>query len=123
MRVEAPDRPDVHGKVGKIVSIDAPFLMVKVEIEGNRLALGAEDVRLVGGTSATALYILGALRDLCPGDWQVAEEEGREVFRLGDERLTVQRKMSGWPIQMSPGLRAAHPELADQLRRALGGAS
>ena len=73
--------------------------------------------------TATSLYILGALRDLCPGDWQVVVEEGREVFRLGDERLTVQRKMSGWPIQMSPGLRAAYPELADQLRRALGGAS
>ena len=58
-----------------------------------------------------------------PGDWQVVQEEGREVFCLGPERLTVQRKMSGWPIGMSPGLRAAHPELADQLRRALGGAS
>jgi hypothetical protein len=70
--------------------------------------------------TSTALYILGALRDLCPGDWQVVKEDGRDVFRLGEERLTVQRKMSGWPIRMSPGLRAAHPELADQLRRALG---
>ncbi len=70
--------------------------------------------------TSTTLYILGALRDLCPGDWQVVQEDGRDVFRLGEERLAVQRKMSGWPIQMSPGLRAAHPELANQLRRALG---
>jgi hypothetical protein len=73
--------------------------------------------------TSTTLYILGALRDLCPGDWQVAQEGGREVFRLGEERLTIQRKMSGWPIRMSPGLWAAHPELADQLRRSLGSAS
>ena len=72
--------------------------------------------------TSTAHYVLGALRDICPGDWQVVKEEGREVFCLGPERLTVQRKMSGWPIGMSPGLRAAHPELADQLRRALGSA-
>ena len=73
--------------------------------------------------TATSLYILGALRDLCPGDWRVVVEDGRDVFRLGDERLSVQRRLSGWPIQMSPGLRAAYPELADQLRRSLGGAS
>lgn len=73
--------------------------------------------------TSTTLYILGALRDLCPGDWQIIQEEGRDVFCLGNERLTIQRKMSGWPIQMSPGLWAAHPELADQLRRSLGSAS